>query len=1038
MLAPFAMEQGRTLVLRSIDSVAVSGAAFPDTLWAHATAVAEGDGLRGDVRVFDASDNTCLEVRGIAFSLAAHESTATRLVVAANFTAEPLEDCLKFWGEQLGAPMALEFAPYDQVFQQLLDAGSALRRNDGGVNVVLLALEEWANGNRHALMDLSPERAQRCFGSRARHVLPNGIEIAHLNRYETEYLYKEIFEEHSYLKHGIRLRDGATVLDIGANIGLFSLFVMSRCADATVYAFEPAPAAYDLLKANCDAYGLDVRTFNLGVSDRPKSAAFTFYEKSSVFSGFHAQAGEDAQAIRGVVRTMLGGLGADAAVESYVDELTADRMRCTTHECRLTSVSEVLRENRIERVDLLKIDAEKSELAILEGIADHDWPRIEQLVVEIHDRSRDTLARIEGLLRAKGYRCAVEQGRLLEQAGLFSLYATRVQSASETPAGLQRSLEDLCGALRAYSSEAAAELILCVCPRSPGAQADAQLTAALDAAESALLSEAARLANVHAIGSAALLRRYPARDYHDAHTHRAAHQPFTPQGYAAIGSAVARAVCALKSSPSKVIVLDCDNTLWKGVCGEDGACGIELTAGHRSLQEFMLGQMNAGMLLCLCSKNNEKDVLEVLDRRSDMLIKREHLAAWRMNWDSKSANLRALAQELNLGLDSFIFIDDNPVDCAEVRSGCPEVLTLQLPPDPASFATFLDHVWAFDRARTTDEDRNRTRLYQEGRRRQEQREPSMSLQDFHNSLELRVAIADATPDELGRVSQLTLRTNQFNFTTRRRSESDIRAFLQARPGARCLAVRVVDRFGDYGLVGVLMYESSGDRYQVDTLLLSCRVLGRGVEHVVVAWLGAQALGEGKPFVELTCLPTQKNRPAAQFLARLGAGPLFSSEHLARVTYQPEESTPGERAAPPASAGQRRGRIGEQLHDIERLTSAIEHYRAASYPALQLPGGSALEVALAGIWRKVLGNPRIGLHDNFFEAGGTSLKAVQLVAMIRRELRQALPIVTVFECPTLSALAARLGAASTEPQAGAAAAAQAVSRGQRRRQRAMQQ
>ena len=128
-----------------------------------------------------------------------------------------------------------------------------------------------------------------------------------------------------------------------------------------------------------------------------------------------------------------------------------------------------------------------------------------------------------------------------------------------------------------------------------------------------------------------------------------------------------------------MIVLDCDNTLWKGVCGEDGPLGVEVTAPYRALQEFMIGQMNAGMLLCLCSKNNEKDALDVFDQRTDMLLKREHLVSWRINWKSKSENIKSLAKELNLGLDSFIFIDDNPVDCADVKINCPSVLTLQLP-----------------------------------------------------------------------------------------------------------------------------------------------------------------------------------------------------------------------------------------------------------------------------------------------------------------------------------------------------------------------
>src|SRR5205814_9356085 len=244
---------------------------------------------------------------------------------------------------------------------------SACRKNRDGVNVVLLQLEEWAGEHRPAVMTLNQERSKRCFGDRPRYILPNGLEIVHLNQYETDYVYKEVFEDRCYLRHGIRLRDGATVVDIGANIGLFSLFVMSRCVNPKIYAFEPAPAVYELLKANCDAYGSNVRALNMGVSDRSKTATLTFYEKSSVFSGFHADETADREAIQAVVRNTLRSETSvtGEAAEEYVSELTADRLRRTTHQCHMTSVSQIIREYGLAKIDLLKIDAEKSELDII-------------------------------------------------------------------------------------------------------------------------------------------------------------------------------------------------------------------------------------------------------------------------------------------------------------------------------------------------------------------------------------------------------------------------------------------------------------------------------------------------------------------------------------------------------------------------------------------------------------------------------------------------------------------------------------------------
>ncbi len=1085
LLATFVAGKGKTFILRAIEKVEVTDLNFPDTLWGHATLRAAGDGeeegLIGNVRVFDQGGRQYLDLSGVAFTLlesvgGADERATANLVIASNFTAEPVEDVLEFWGDHFDVGIRTEFAPYNQVFQQLLDAGSAFRRNSDGVNVVLLGLEEWTAGDRHAPMHLSKERAAECFGARSRCVLPNGLEIVHLNQYETDYVYNEIFEDQCYLRHGIRLQDGDTVVDIGANIGLFSLFVMSRCKNTRIYACEPAPMVYDLLKANCDAYGSNVWPLNVGVSDERKTALFTFYEKSSVFSGFHSDETEDREAIQAVVRNMLNRESvAGDSVDEYVSELTADRLRQSVHECQLMSVSDIIRENQIDKIDLLKVDAEKSELDIIKGIDDGDWPKIKQIVLEIHDPTRETIEGIERLLIDKGYRCAVEQESLLEHAGLFNLYATRAEAGEEADVDpmaetahngrarhaasrLKRNIEEFGGALRSFMSQSKVPLILCLCPRSPAAEADAELKAALDEAEDALLSVAGQIANVRTIGSALPLRHYPVNDYYDLHTHHAGHIPYTPECYAAIGTALIRTIVGMKSNPYKVIALDCDNTLWKGVCGEDGPMGVEVTAPHRALQEFVVAQMNAGMLLCLCSKNNEKDALEVFDRRSDMPLKREHLVSCRLNWNSKSENIRSLAKELNLGLDSFIFVDDNPVECADVRINCPGVLTLQLPQHAESIPAFLNHVWAFDHRASTGEDRERTKMYLESTRRERYREQTFSLKDFIKGLELRVEIAEATEEQLRRVSQLTLRTNQFNFTTIRRSEEEIRAFLN-REHATCLAVRVADRFGDYGLVGALMYEAEAERYKVDTFLLSCRVLGRGVEHALVSRLGQMAVKEGKRFVEFGYVPTAKNLPALEFITRIGdqyrsdTGTSWTipADQLASVAYDPDLAAPiqseEEEAVDPAKSAlrarsafdltdrpERLQQIGEELYDIERLASAIEKFRVGQQPLAtraDATPGSTLETKLANIWGKVLGRPRIAVNENFFEAGGTSLRAVQVIAMIKKELNQSLSIVSLFECPTVALLAAKLNAATEETRADTATAA-AAQRGQQRR------
>src|SRR4030095_10949377 len=371
---------------------------------------------------------------------------------------------------------------------------------------------------------------------------------------------------------------------------------------------------------------------------------------------------------------------------------------------------------------------------------------------------------------------------------------------------------------------------------------------------------------------------------------------------------------------------------------------------------------------------------------------------------------------------------------------------------------FLNHVWAFDNRASTAEDRNRTRMYQESTERERYREQSLSLHDFIKGLQLRVEIAEATEEQLSRVSQLTVRTNQFNFTTIRRSEEEIRAFMN-REHASCLAVRVADRFGDYGLVGVLMYEKEGDRYKVDTFLLSCRVLGRGVEHAIVSRLGQMAVEEDRGFVEFTYVPTAKNLPALEFMTGIGdryrsearTSWVFPADWLANVEYRPDERAPvqseeaaavhSEKPAPrPGLAfgvpeqSERLQQIAENLCDIERLAKAIEKNRLRKQPLAaraDVTPGSTLEAALASIWKKVVGRPSIGMNENFFEAGGTSLRAVQVIAMIKKELGHTLSIVSLFECPTVALLAAKLNAASGEAP-GEPTTVAAAHRGQQRR------
>ena len=381
-----------------------------------------------------------------------------------------------------------------------------------------------------------------------------------------------------------------------------------------------------------------------------------------------------------------------------------------------------------------------------------------------------------------------------------SSYSTNEKLALSSVQGIEENVQDLTPALKSATERSAVPHLVCLCPGSTAALADSNRSAFFKQTEELMASELHGVTGVHLVTTSELAAAYPVSRYYDPHGDELGHVPFTPLFFAALGTLIARKIYAIQSTPRKVIVLDCDQTLWKGVCGEDGVHGIAIDPPRKALQEFMASQHDAGMLICLCSKNNEEDIIEVFERRPEMQLKRDHIVSWRINWRPKSENIKSLADELQLGLDSFVFIDDDPVECAEVRANCPEVLTLQLPQEPERIPRFLNHLWVFDHLMITEEDKKRSALYFQNIQRERLREESMSLEGFLAGLGLDVQISEMVPRHLARVSQLTQRTNQFNFTTIRRTESDIQKLCQSG-NFECLVVEVSDRFGDYGLVG---------------------------------------------------------------------------------------------------------------------------------------------------------------------------------------------------------------------------------------------
>jgi FkbH-like protein len=434
-----------------------------------------------------------------------------------------------------------------------------------------------------------------------------------------------------------------------------------------------------------------------------------------------------------------------------------------------------------------------------------------------------------------------------------------------------RNSQDLLDALKSATQNSNVPYLLCFCPASRSMQANDAAAAFLTSFESQIAARSQDVAGVYIVTSADLAAMYPVAEYDDPKANQAGHVPYTRGFYHALGTIIVRRFYRIHTPPHKVIVLDCDNTLWQGVCGEDGTLGVKVDPSYRKLQEFIIAQRDAGMLVCLCSKNNPDDAWKVFENNPGMVLRREHITASRIDWRPKSENIRSLAAELQLGLDSFIFIDDSAIECAEVEAGCPEVLTLQLPGPGNDFAKFLCHVWAFDHLKITDEDCQRSSLYAQNSEREQLRTKSAGLEDFLAGLELQVEFLAMSKAELPRVAQLTQRTNQFNFTALRFSENELDQFCSA-DDAGCIAVRVRDRFGDYGLVGAMLLTREKGLLDVTNVLLSCRALGRRVEHKMLSHLAGIALQEGRETIRIHFVPTRKNQPAREFLESLGSIP----------------------------------------------------------------------------------------------------------------------------------------------------------------------
>ncbi|SHH71961.1 HAD-superfamily phosphatase, subfamily IIIC/FkbH-like domain-containing protein [Bradyrhizobium erythrophlei] len=354
----------------------------------------------------------------------------------------------------------------------------------------------------------------------------------------------------------------------------------------------------------------------------------------------------------------------------------------------------------------------------------------------------------------------------------------------------------------------------------------------------------------------------------------AAKYPFATGMIPLYADNVMRILAAQMGRSRRVLVLDLDNTMWGGIVGDDGIEGLALGNGsalgeaHAALQRMALSLKERGIILCVSSKNDEAIALDAFRNHPEMILKEDDIVAFRVNWDDKAANIKAIADAIDLGLDAFVFLDDNPAERKRVRDALPSVAVPELPEDPSDWLPVFQAARYFEQAGFSKEDRLRAGFYKANALRAAQMERIGDHDDYLRSLGMTLSIAPFDNAGRKRITQLISKSNQFNLTTRRYSEAEIAA-MQSNADIFTLQARLEDIFGDNGMISAVICRQAGRRWEVDTWIMSCRVLGRRVEEAILQHLVEQARSRGITEIVGRYIPTAKNGLVRDHFSRLG-------------------------------------------------------------------------------------------------------------------------------------------------------------------------
>lgn len=598
-------------------------------------------------------------------------------------------------------------------------------------------------------------------------------------------------------------------------------------------------------------------------------------------------------------------------------------------------------------------------------------------------------------------------------------YENRAVEIEIKKALVEKNAKEFISTIKKKAESTMTPYLIFLCPSSP--IAEIELRDVFANVEKAIENNLSEINHLQIIKQQEINRLYPVKDYYDEHANKLAHLPFTKLYFTSLATVMARKIYAHFYSSYKVVVVDCDNTLWKGICGENDLSEIEISQPYVMFQNFLESKRNEGMLLCICSKNNESDVLEVFEKHKEMILKKESIVSWHCNWKPKSENIRKLSKKIGLSLDSMIFIDDNPLECADVQKHCPEVLTLQFPDDDCKIKSFIDHIWAFERRNVTDEDKERTKFYQMNAIREELQNEFSDYSEFLTGLQVEIILEKASESNISRIHQLVQRTNQFNFTTIRRNENELKEMCLTG-NYECYVISAKDRLGDYGMVGVMIFQIKSNEVHMDTLCLSCRALGRNIEHKMLEYVFAYSLERGIENIVIPFIQSNRNEPAFQFLNSIIVSNYTKSKE-GNYTYvlpvkkgllfkdKPVEYLLAQEESAVTTSLSNNINISDQIKTSKFLSYIVSNLNEADkiaeefkdqigYNVLEndnyTPPTTPIEIRLTEIWSEYLGLENIGIYDDFFSLGGSSILLMQILSEVEDEYNVDISLDIVYD------------------------------------------